>query len=71
MSQAVRQIYPEPADLGDRELAARYSYPDQGGSAPYWLRANMVASLDGAATVGGRSGGLSEISGTPASGHSP
>jgi riboflavin biosynthesis pyrimidine reductase len=59
VSQAVRQIYPEPADLGDRELAARYSYPDQGGSAPYWLRANMVASLDGAATVGGRSGGLS------------
>ena len=59
MSQAVRQIYPEPAGLDDRELAARYSHPDQGGSAPYWLRANMVASLDGAATVGGRSGGLS------------
>ena len=59
MSQAVRQIYPEPADLDDRELAARYSYPDQGGGGPHWLRANMVASLDGAATVGGRSGGLS------------
>ena len=59
MSQAVRQIYPEPADLDDRGLAARYGYPDQAGSAPYWLRANMVASLDGAATVGGRSGGLS------------
>ncbi len=59
MSWAVRQIYPEPADLDDRELAARYSHPDQGGGAPYWLRANMVTSLDGAATVGGRSGGLS------------
>jgi riboflavin biosynthesis pyrimidine reductase len=59
VSQAVRQIYPEPADLDDRGLAARYGYPDQAGSAPYWLRANMVSSLDGAATVGGRSGGLS------------
>jgi riboflavin biosynthesis pyrimidine reductase len=59
VSQAVRQIYPEPADLDDRGLAARYGYPDQAGSTPYWLRANMVSSLDGAATVGGRSGGLS------------
>jgi riboflavin biosynthesis pyrimidine reductase len=59
VSQAVRQIYPEPADLDDRELATRYGYPDQAGGAPYWLRANMVTSLDGAATVGGRSGGLS------------
>ena len=56
---AVRQIYPGPAGLDDRELATRYSYPDPAGGAPYWLRANMVASLDGAATVGGRSGGLS------------
>jgi riboflavin biosynthesis pyrimidine reductase len=55
----VRQIYPEPAGLTDRELAARYSYPDEAAGAPYWLRANMVSSLDGAATVGGRSGGLS------------
>jgi riboflavin biosynthesis pyrimidine reductase len=55
----VRQIYPEPADLGDHELAARYGYPDQAGGAACWLRANMVTSLDGAATVGGRSGGLS------------
>src|SRR5262249_20069060 len=54
-----RQISPGPAGLDDQELAARYSYPDQGGGAPYWLRANMVGSLDGAATVGGRSGGLS------------
>jgi riboflavin biosynthesis pyrimidine reductase len=55
----VRQIYPEPADLTDHELAARYSYPGQAAGVPYWLRANMVTSLDGAATVGGRSGGLS------------
>jgi riboflavin biosynthesis pyrimidine reductase len=55
----MRQIYPEPADLDDHELAARYRPPDQAAAAPRWLRANMVASLDGAATLGGRSGGLS------------
>jgi riboflavin biosynthesis pyrimidine reductase len=61
----VRQIYPEPAVLTDGELASRYRYPDQAGRAgragrgAYWLRANMVSSLDGAATAEGRSGGLS------------
>jgi riboflavin biosynthesis pyrimidine reductase len=35
-------------------LAAIYSYPDQ-----HWVRANMVASVDGAITVDGRSAGLS------------
>jgi riboflavin biosynthesis pyrimidine reductase len=55
----VRQIYPEPAVLSDRELAARYVFPGQGGDRGYWLRANMIASLDGAATAGGRSGSLS------------
>jgi riboflavin biosynthesis pyrimidine reductase len=55
----VRQIYPEPAVLTDRQLAARYRGPDRAGQASRWLRANMVASLDGAATVRGRTGGLS------------
>jgi riboflavin biosynthesis pyrimidine reductase len=58
----VRQIYPEPAVLADRELAARYRHPSQAGEAgqaPQWLRANMVASLDGAASLGGRTAGLS------------
>ena len=60
----MRQIYPEPADLGPDGLAARYAYPDLPGAGPddrprWWLRANMVTSLDGAATVSGRSGGLS------------
>jgi riboflavin biosynthesis pyrimidine reductase len=59
VSRAVRQIYPEPAVLADRELAARYRPPDRAGAAPPWLRANMVSSLDGAATLEGRSGGLS------------
>jgi len=55
----VRQIYPEPVGLDDRELAARYRPPGRPGEDSPWLRANMVASLDGAATLGGRSGGLS------------
>lgn len=54
----MRQIYPHAADLADDDLAALYAYPAS-APAPYWLRANMVSSLDGAATLGGRSGGLS------------
>ena len=60
----MRQIYPEPADLGRDGLAACYAYPDlpvagREGGLRWWLRANMVTSLDGAATIGGRTGGLS------------
>ena len=55
----MRQIYPEPAVLTDRELAARYGDPAQAPEGGHWLRANMVMSLDGAATLAGRSGGLS------------
>ncbi len=63
----MRQIYPlsqpgavpsPPGELDDAALAALYAYPtvpDRDG----WLRANMVASVDGAATLRGRSGGLS------------
>jgi riboflavin biosynthesis pyrimidine reductase len=53
----VRQIYPEPdpAAADDEFLAARYAYPPD--SVP-WIRANMVASADGAVTLEGRSGGL-------------
>jgi riboflavin biosynthesis pyrimidine reductase len=53
------------ADLGDAELddtalARLYAYPADSGSAPgAWVRANMVASLDGAAVVDGQSAGLS------------
>jgi riboflavin biosynthesis pyrimidine reductase len=43
----------EPAGTAD-DLAQAYAYP---GATP-WLRANMVAAADGAATYGGRSGGL-------------
>lgn len=56
----MRQIYPGPggtADLAPSDLGRLYAYPEP-GSGP-WLRANMVASVDGAATLAGRSGGLS------------
>lgn len=55
----MRQIYPAPAgppELALADLAQLYRYPAAPG--PY-LRANMVASADGAASLGGRSGGLS------------
>lgn len=41
-------------DLDDAALAGLYDYP-----APRWLRANMVASADGAGFLDGRSTGLS------------
>ena len=59
----VRQIYSrtdggaEGAVLSDSELAGLYAYPPS--PAGRWLRANMVTSADGAATVRGRSAGLS------------
>lgn len=52
----MRMILPSAgAELDDFGLAELYSYP---GGRP-WLRANMVASADGAAHVDGRSAGLS------------
>lgn len=42
------------AQAGDVDLVERYAYPADG----VWLRANMVASLDGAAQRDERSGGL-------------
>lgn len=58
---------PGDADLGPGRLAELYAYPGTGvarsraatGEGRPWLRANMVASADGAATLRGRSGGLS------------
>ncbi|MGP4023375.1 pyrimidine reductase family protein [Actinomadura sp. 3N407] len=54
----MRTLSPE---AGDVDLAERYAYPPDGP----WLRANMVASLDGAAQRDERSGGL----GSPADQH--
>ena len=60
----MRQLFPPGGPAGDvdpGQLAALYAYPpagDQGVARP-WVRANMVASTDGAASADGRSGGLS------------
>lgn len=49
---AIDRLWPDPAaDLPDDELVQRTSGP--------WLSVNFVSSVDGAATVGGLSGGLS------------
>ena len=46
-----------PGGAGVAELARLYAYPPLGDRP--WVRANMVSSADGAATVAGRSSGLS------------
>ena len=51
----MRTIFPAPGgDLDDLGLAEAYAYPGE-----RWLRANFVASPDGAASLVGRSTGLS------------
>jgi riboflavin biosynthesis pyrimidine reductase len=56
----VRRLYPPPAaDVTDADLSASYAFPAQGS----WVRANMVATLDGA--IRGRDGSSRSIS-TPA-----
>ena len=61
----MRLILPPPGDAGGPgcaeeltrpDLAQLYAYPDSGRP---WVRANMVASADGAATIRGRSHDLS------------
>ena len=54
----MHRLWPQPytADLDDAALAAHYAWPEA-RAVPY-VRVNFVASLDGAATVDGRSGGL-------------
>ncbi len=55
----VESLWPSPpgATLTDRELAAIYAYPPD--QTHPWVRANFVTSLDGAASVNGRSAPLS------------
>jgi riboflavin biosynthesis pyrimidine reductase len=51
----MRKILPEASgELDDLGLAEAYAYPRE-----RWLRANMVMSADGSASVDGKSGGLS------------
>ena len=49
----MRRLLPEPADSVD--LTQTYAYPGDGA----WVRANMVASVDGSAVADGRSEALS------------
>jgi riboflavin biosynthesis pyrimidine reductase len=56
MTPRIDQLWPEPMDdLGDDELIADLAAP----RGP-WLRVNFVASVDGAATTAGVSGGLGD-----------
>jgi riboflavin biosynthesis pyrimidine reductase len=55
----MRQVYPGGDALTDAALAALYAYPDPGAPPGCWVRANMVASVDGAAALDGRTSGLS------------
>lgn len=43
--------------VDDAELARLYAYPDS-GDPRIWLRANFIGSIDGGATLTGKSGGL-------------
>jgi riboflavin biosynthesis pyrimidine reductase len=52
---SLRQLFPAATDQPD--LAALYAYPDG-----QWLRANMVSSADGAATLNGLTAGISSDS---------
>lgn len=54
---AIDALWPTPAaDLDDDALIAGY----EAGVADRWVRVNFVSSLDGSATLDGRSGGLSD-----------
>lgn len=56
----MRRLLPDPAgEVSAAELAEAYAYPPADATGGSWVRANMVASVDGAATAAGRSGPLS------------
>ncbi|WP_045300604.1 pyrimidine reductase family protein [Saccharothrix sp. ST-888] len=60
MHQLISPLGPPRQDVSSLEsLAAVYAYPEQVGQGRAWLRANMVASLDGSARLEGLSEGLS------------
>jgi riboflavin biosynthesis pyrimidine reductase len=53
----MRQLF--PAGSGDPDLAELYAYPALLASSGQWLRANMVSSADGAASLNGATKDLS------------
>jgi riboflavin biosynthesis pyrimidine reductase len=52
----VRQLF--PSAVAEPDVGGLYAYPD-GLAGRSWVRGNMVESVDGAAALDGRSGGLS------------
>ncbi|GAA2233315.1 MULTISPECIES: pyrimidine reductase family protein [Kitasatospora] len=60
MHRLISPLGPPQQDVRSlEELAAVYAYPEQVRQGRPWLRANMVASLDGSARLEGLSEGLS------------
>jgi riboflavin biosynthesis pyrimidine reductase len=56
----VRQLFPSPSRSADQpDLPGLYAYPDPDLRSGLWLRANMVSSADGAASLGGATKALS------------
>jgi len=57
MDETIDRVWPDPAaGLDDDELLAHMGFP----AGRTWLRMNFIASLDGASTREGRSGGLGD-----------
>lgn len=57
MEAGIDRVWPDPAErLNDDELLAHMGFPAD----RTWLRMNFIASVDGAAVVDGRSGGLGD-----------
>ncbi len=55
----IDRLWPSPAEaLDDDAVGEAYAFPDGRGGT--WLRANFIASIDGAVTRDGRSGGLGD-----------
>ncbi|MGH3991829.1 MAG: dihydrofolate reductase family protein, partial [Pseudonocardiaceae bacterium] len=61
MAGWIESLWPSPSvdALSDGEIADIYAYPNPPSRKDCWVRANFVASLDGAATLDGRSEPLS------------
>ncbi len=57
MNPRIDRLWPEPQEsLDDDELLDAYPFPED----RVWVRMNFIASIDGAATRAGRSGGLGD-----------
>ena len=53
----MRQLF--PSAVAEPDVGGLYAYPAVSSAGPSWVRGNMVESVDGAAALDGRSGGLS------------